>query len=209
MRLAGLVLAGGRGSRMGGETPKPLLDLGGRPLITHVLDRMPEEASPILVSANDDRFDFLGLPVVPDRIAGFAGPLAGLDAAAAILAARHPGVTHLICLPGDTPFLPSDLAEKLTVGLAANGGGRTAVALSRGALQPAAAVWTLSALSALSGFLASGAKASIRGFLDHAGYDTVEIGDVPAQDAPGGDPFFNLNTPAEHEAARLFLSRKP
>ena len=202
--VAGLVLAGGRGARMQAAVPKPLLRLGDRTLLEHVLTRLPPATAPVILSANDaDAFASFGLPVIPDRLAGFAGPLAGLDAAAAHLARHHPGITHLLMLPGDTPFLPSDLLPRLW---SAPGTGGARVAAHAGALQPTVALWPMTALAALPGFLARSRHHAIRAFLDEIGFQAVEF--PPSAEAPGGDPFFNVNTPADLDLARAADARR-
>ena len=77
--IVGIVLAGGRSRRMDG-TEKAFLDLDGRPLIAHVVERLRPQVGALVISANGDpaRFDFLGLPVVADPFPDFAGPLAGI-----------------------------------------------------------------------------------------------------------------------------------
>ncbi|MEM6596161.1 MAG: molybdenum cofactor guanylyltransferase MobA, partial [Pseudomonadota bacterium] len=108
---AGVILAGGQSRRMGGGD-KGLLDLGGRKLITHVIDRLEPQVAEIALNANGDaaRFD-LGLPVIPDSIDGFAGPLAGVLAGLDWAAAQ--GHTHIVTAAADTPFFPCDLVPRL------------------------------------------------------------------------------------------------
>jgi molybdopterin-guanine dinucleotide biosynthesis protein A len=203
MRIAALVLAGGRGSRMGAATEKPLLRLGDRPLIAHVLDRVPSGAHPVLISANrPEAYAGLALPVLADRLAGHRGPLAGLDAAAAFLADASATVTHLLVLPGDTPFLPSDLAERLMEERSP----LPRIASHRGRLQPTVGLWPLRCLAALPAYLAGSGNGSIRGFLDTVGFRAVDFPDVA--DAPGGDPFCNVNTPEDLAAARAFVQTR-
>ena len=200
--VAGLILAGGRGSRMAAEVPKPLLRLGERTLLEHVLARLTVSIGPVLLSANDEAFAELGLPVLRDRIEGFAGPLAGLDSAAAFLAERHPSVTHLLMLPGDTPFLPLDLVARMREAC----GEKARVARHAGALQPTVTLWPTAALGALESFLAEAQKHSIRGFLEVTGFEPVDFG--ADAHAPGGDPFFNVNTPADLALARSAFARR-
>lgn len=191
-KLAGLVLAGGRGLRMQAAVPKPLLRLGARTLLDHVLDRLPPPIFPVLISANrPEAFAAFGLPVLGDRVGGFAGPLAGLEAAAAFLGERHQPVTHLMMLPGDTPFLPAELVPRLQAGA----GDKARVASRAGALQPTVTLWPMAALAALPAFLDGPGKHSIRRFLEQVGFEEVVFGDQPG--APGGDPFFNVNTPED------------
>ena len=77
--IAGIVLAGGRSTRMGGGD-KGLLTLAGRPVLAHVLARFGSQVETLALNANGDpsRFDAFGLPVVADTVEGFAGPLAGI-----------------------------------------------------------------------------------------------------------------------------------
>ena len=75
----GVILAGGQATRMGGGD-KGLLALGGTPLLSHVIARLEPQVAGLALNANGDaaRFEAFGLPVLPDTIAGFAGPLAGV-----------------------------------------------------------------------------------------------------------------------------------
>lgn len=202
--IAGLVLAGGRGTRMGTALPKPLVRLGGRPLLAYVLDAFPAGVAPVVISANEpEAFAAFGLPVVADRVGGFAGPLAGLDAAAAWLAERHPDIPHLLVLPGDTPFLPADLASRMTAAPCE----RPRVARYRRALQPTVALWPMAALAGLPAFLERGERLSIRAFLETTGFDPVDFPETAGDGEDDGarDPFQNVNTPADLAAARRRL----
>ena len=98
--ICGLVLAGGQGRRMGG-VDKGLQPLQGRPLMQHVIDRLRPQVGSVLINANQNLalYAEFGCHVVPDRVGGFAGPLAGLDAG-----------LHAPC---DSPFLPDDLVTRL------------------------------------------------------------------------------------------------
>lgn len=104
-----LLLCGGAGSRLGG-VDKPLQPLAGRPLIERVLERIAPQAGEILISANrsQDQYVAYGLRIVGDGDHADCGPLAGLAAglAAAI-------TDDLLCVPGDAPLLPDDLAARL------------------------------------------------------------------------------------------------
>lgn len=185
---------------MGGGSSKALVDLAGRPLLEHVLARFTPETDPILISANDpEAFASFGLGVVRDLRPGFAGPLAGLEAAAAELAAGRTGITHVLALPADTPFLPRDLGQ--TMG--AHAGTRIRVARYDGRLQPTVALWPMSALATLPGHLATARNLSILGFLEAATFEAV---DFPVDAWTSSvDPFFNVNTPADLALARAAM----
>jgi len=123
--ICGLVLAGGQGRRMGG-VDKGLQPLRGRPLMQHVIDRLRPQVDSVLINANQnlERYAEFGCPVVPDRVGGFAGPLAGLDAG--LHATDAP---MIVTVPCDSPFLPHDLVARLAT---ARGALDADVAVARG-----------------------------------------------------------------------------
>lgn len=116
MDITGLILAGGRASRMGHQD-KGLLTLHGRPMAAHVLDRLRPQVQAVLINANRNAAAYaaLGTPVWPDAIPDFAGPLAGLHTG--LLQAQTP---LLLSVPCDSPFFPLDLAQRLSTALQAN-----------------------------------------------------------------------------------------
>lgn len=101
-KVAGLLLAGGKSRRMGpafqsGAGDKGLLDLGGRPMIAHVIERLRPQVGRMVINANGDpaRFAPFGLPVIADEIEGFAGPLAGILAGLKWAIANAPEARHV------------------------------------------------------------------------------------------------------------------
>ncbi|WP_077035355.1 molybdenum cofactor guanylyltransferase MobA [Pelomonas sp. KK5] len=107
--ITGLILAGGRGSRMGG-VDKGLQLLDGRPLVEHVLARLRPQVGALLINANRhaDEYGRYGCRVVADADASFAGPLAGM-----LAGLRAAGTEWLLAVPCDAPLLPPDLAARL------------------------------------------------------------------------------------------------
>lgn len=107
--VTGVVLAGGRASRMGGED-KGLMPLRGKPLWQHVADRLQPQTENLAVSANRNLVQYrtAGYPVISDTLTDFPGPLAGMLSAMQQL----PGEWFLFC-PCDTPFIPDDLRMTL------------------------------------------------------------------------------------------------
>lgn len=112
-KITGLILAGGRGSRMG-SVDKGLQLFKAKPMVAHVLARFEPQVDEILINANRsiDEYTTFGHRVIPDAIDGFAGPLAGL----------HIGMTHathplVATVPCDSPFLPLDLIARLTAAM--------------------------------------------------------------------------------------------
>src|SRR5260370_36783591 len=121
-RPLGLVLAGGLARRMGGGD-KARIRIGSKTILQRVLERLAPQCSGIILNANGDpaRFADTGLPVVPDTVPDFAGPLAGILAGLDWAAAHAPDVAELLSVPGDCPFLPRDLAPRLTAARQAQG----------------------------------------------------------------------------------------
>ncbi|MES2583575.1 MAG: molybdenum cofactor guanylyltransferase MobA [Pseudomonadota bacterium] len=109
MKITGLVLAGGRGSRMG-SVDKGLVHLDGQAMVQHVITRLRPQVQGLLISANQNTHAYaaFGVPVWPDAMPGFAGPLAGLQTGLA-----HCETPYLVTAPCDSPYLPADLVERL------------------------------------------------------------------------------------------------
>jgi molybdopterin-guanine dinucleotide biosynthesis protein A len=151
--VTGIVLAGGLGRRMGG-IDKGLVPLRGRPLAGHALSRLAAQVDDVLISANQnlDRYAAFGVPVVPDAIAGFAGPLAGLHAG--LQATQR---AFVVTVPCDSPFLPRDLVARLMRGLVANAG-EVAVARTFDQPHPVFALVRRTTLPHLTAFLAAGGR---------------------------------------------------
>jgi molybdopterin-guanine dinucleotide biosynthesis protein A len=188
----GLILAGGEARRLGGGD-KGLLDLGGRPILAHVVDALRPQVAAMVLVANGDpaRFGAFGLRVVPDVVPG-RGPLEGLRAG--MRAAREvlPGARRVLSVPADAPFLPPDLAARL-----AAAGAPIAVARSGGRLHHVIALWSVD----LADPLATALDAGLRRVEDFAAAHGAVAVDWP--DAP--DPFLNVNTPSDLAAARVRL----
>ena len=89
--------------------------LGGKPILTRIIERLRPQVSEIVINANGDpdRFDAFGLPVVSDSVAGHQGPLAGVHAALEWVRANRPDVEHIVTVATDTPFFPADLVHRL------------------------------------------------------------------------------------------------
>lgn len=116
MDVTGLILAGGRGSRMG-SVDKGLQPFRGVPLVLHVLQRITPQVAHVMINANRNLPAYRTLcdTVVPDQIDGFPGPLAGLQ-----VGLSHCRTRYLVSVPCDAPFLPADLVVRLADGLREN-----------------------------------------------------------------------------------------
>lgn len=195
--LAGCVLAGGLARRMGGGD-KPLLPLAGETMLARVIARLRPQVGPLVLSANGEagRFAGFGLPVVPDPVEGFAGPLAGVLAGLRWAQAHAPEAEGIVSVAGDTPFFPEDLAARL---LAARGvePGRIVLARSDGHTHPVFGYWPICAADSLETFLREGTTRKVLAFVDMHPNASADF--TPPPGAP--DPFFNVNTPEDLKAA--------
>ncbi|WP_374244579.1 molybdenum cofactor guanylyltransferase MobA [Zoogloea sp.] len=185
--ITGLVLAGGRGSRMGG-IDKGLVLLDGQPMVARVLERLSPQVGPILISANRsvEQYARFCRPVVPDRLPGFAGPLAGLEAGLAACA-----TPYLATAPCDSPFLPPDLVPRLADALSAE---RASVAVARTGdrLHPVFALMHSFVLPDLQAFTRAGGRRM------ELWLRRLKWVACPFDDAP--DAFVNINTADELRA---------
>lgn len=194
----GLILAGGLGRRMGG-TDKALLSVGGRPILARIVERVgPQCAAGLALSANGDPERFSGVfggLVLPDTIPGLPGPLAGVLAGMEHALAL-PGVTHVLSVPGDAPFLPDDLVARLSA--AVLGRAPIALAASGGRDHFTVALWPIALRDDLRAWLAAGER-RVGAFIARHGASVVDWPTEPL------DPFLNLNAPEDLLRAEALL----
>lgn len=151
--VTAIILAGGRGRRMG-EADKGLLLLREKPLVEWVAESIAPQVDEVLISANRnlDRYRALGFAVLPDTMADFPGPLAGLHRA--LECASHP---FWVSVPCDTPFLPGDLVQRMRTALL-KGNAELAVAASRGHVQRVICLGRSHLYRGLGDFIAHGGR---------------------------------------------------
>ena len=203
MNIVGLLLAGGQSRRMGGGD-KALRPLGGRPLLDHVIERLRPQVAAMLLNANGDpsRFAGFGLPVVPDSVPDFAGPLAGVLAGLDWATANRPDCEWVVSVPTDAPFLPRDLVARLVAGMQA-AGAELACAASGGQPHPVVGLWPLRLREALRHAVVA---EEIRKVDTWTG--RYRLSRVPfVEETAGVDPFFNANRPDDFERAAALLDR--
>jgi molybdopterin-guanine dinucleotide biosynthesis protein A len=184
IRVTGLVLAGGRGSRMGG-VDKGLAPFRGRPLVATVLERLAPQVDEILVNANrnPEAYAAFGHRVIADEVPGFAGPLAGFERGLA-----HAQGEFLATVPCDSPFLPVDLVARLRAGLEATGA-QVALARTGEQVHPVFCLLRREVAPSLREFLATGQRKIDRWTA------SLPFVEVAFDDEP--DAFANINTPDE------------
>jgi molybdenum cofactor guanylyltransferase len=181
--ITGLILAGGQGRRMG-AVDKGLKLLRGRPMVAWVKERFAPQVSELLINANQNINEYAKLgPVIEDRIAGFAGPLAGLHRG--LESAAHPYVATVPC---DSPFLPADLVARLYAALS-HANAQLAVARTGDQPHPVFCLCQRALEPHLRAFLESGGRK-----ID-AWYASLRVAEVAFDDE--AEAFSNINTPEE------------
>lgn len=197
--IAGVILAGGRATRMGGGD-KGYLRVGDRRLIDHVIDRLVPQCARLAINANGDpaRFAEFGLPVLRDSLPGYPGPLAGV--LAGLDWAASEGMEAIVTAAADTPFFPMDLTDRLR---AAAGPSGLALAASRDAdgklwRHPTFGIWPVALREDLRAELVGGLRKIVL-WTDARGAGCAEFPAVPF------DPFFNANTPEDITRAEALL----
>jgi molybdopterin-guanine dinucleotide biosynthesis protein A len=197
----GLNLARGQARPMGGGD-KARIRIAGQTILERVLATMGPQCPRLIINANGDpaRFADTQLPVIPDSIPDFAGPLAGILAGLDWAAAHAPDITEIVSVPGDCPFLPADLVDRLT---AAREKAGTPLACARSGdwRHPVVGLWPVRLREDLRHALTVEGLHKIELWTARHG---VAIADWPITAV---DPFFNVNTPddvaeAERVAAR-------
>ena len=197
----GVILAGGQARRMGGGD-KGLLTLDGETLLARVVARLAPQVAGLALNANGDpaRFEAFDLPVVPDSLADFPGPLAGV--LAGLDWAAELGAEAIVTAAADTPFFPRDLVARLQsaaeglphpLALAATPDPR------KGVLRhPTFGLWPVALRDDLRAALEDGVRKVVM-WTDKHGAGTAEF--------PVGefDPFFNVNTPEDLKQAEAML----
>ena len=196
--ITGLVLAGGRGSRMGG-VDKGLQTFRGLPLALHTLMRLQMQVGVSLINANRNlaAYESFGAPVWPDANNDYAGPLAGF-----LTGLEHCETPWLLTVPCDSPRLPTDLARRLA-DAAVREGADIAIACAPDSATPGAPLRAQPVFCLLRASL----RPSLARYTHEGGR---KIGAWTAQhrcarvpfDRPGDGPhaFGNANTPAELQA---------
>jgi molybdopterin-guanine dinucleotide biosynthesis protein A len=190
----GLILAGGLARRMGGGD-KARIKIGNKTILQRVLGCLTPQCVRVIINANGDpaRFADTGLPVVADSVPDFAGPLAGILAGLDWAAANVPQCDWIASAPGDCPFLPDNLVERLHEARSAAG---TPLACARSGQwrHPVVALWPVALREDLRRALIDQGLHKIEIWTARHGVAIADWPDKPI------DPFFNVNTP--EDAAR-------
>lgn len=181
---------------MGGGD-KALADLSGKPLLSHVIDRFAPQVRGLALSANGDpdRFRAFGLPVLPDSLPDYPGPLAGV--LAGLDWAAQAGADHIVTVAADTPFLPPHLVDRLVLA-ALDAHEPIALAATDDGLHPTCGLWPVSMREDLRLALNAGTR-KVVAWAAGQGMARCLFSAQPQ------DPFFNINTPEDLAQAQVML----
>ena len=200
--IVAILLAGGLARRMGGGD-KCLREIGGRSLLSHVIDRIAPQVDHLLLNANGDpaRFSAFGLPVLADIVDGYAGPLAGILTGLDWASSYVSECEWVVSVPTDAPFIPMDYVSRM-MGAIEGDQVELACAVSNGRRHPVAGLWPLRLMEELRTALIDQDIRKIDLWTDR--YQVVDV-DFLSEPI---DPFFNANRPEDLAEAEAFLARQ-
>lgn len=195
MPVTAIILSGGLATRMGG-IDKGLVELDGKPLVQHVIERLSKQTEEILINANREiaQYQRFGYPVLQDETADFIGPLAGFSLG--LQQARH---EYLLTVPCDSPLIPVDLSQRLLAALTSQNAD-IAVATSEGDAHPVFSLCKRNVLPSLTAYLAQGGR-KVSAWQKQQAYIEVDFSDQ-------AEAFVNLNTLHELDALALKLNHE-
>jgi molybdenum cofactor guanylyltransferase len=199
VKVVGLLLAGGQSRRMGGGD-KSLRLLGGIPLLEWVIERLRPQVDALVLNANGDsaRFAPFALPVAPDTVPGFAGPLAGVLAGLDWTVSHRPDCPYVVSVATDAPFLPVDLVARLAEPLN-EARADLSCAASGGRSHPVFGLWPVRLREDLRRAVVDQGIRKVDLWTARHRLTTVSF---PVQPL---DPFFNANSPEDLETAAALL----
>lgn len=190
--IAGVVLAGGKSSRMGED--KARCPLGNSSLLARTAARLAPQVAQLAINANRAHPLPTGSMLIGDPIGGQPGPLAGILAGLEWAADLHPKPDHVAFVPVDAPFFPEDLVNRLA---AAADGNKIIVARAEGHVHPVFSLWPANESGLLRLNLLSGGPRKVIAYIETQPHRFVDFDDEKA--------FFNINTPDDLSAAAARL----
>ena len=206
INLPGIILAGGLSRRMGGGD-KGLMDLGDKTILERVIENIEPQVCSLAININGDssRFPNYELPVIPDSIKGYLGPLSGI--LAGMEWAFKNDYKYIATVAADTPFLPDDFIKRLhalvksknlNIGIAAS----RILSTDDVFMHPTFGIWEVGLKDDLRDALANDTRKIMfwakKFKLDYYYFDTSD---------KLSDPFFNINTPDDLEKAKCRLKK--
>ena len=197
--VVGVILAGGQSRRFGGGD-KFLKELNGKLLIDHVIGRVSPQTSNLIINANSNAalFKSQNLPIIPDSIKGYAGPLAGILTGMEWVLRFKPECEWIITFPSDAPFIPLDSAEKM-MKCAKEEKANIVCSASNGRTHPVCGLWQVGLAEDLRKAMINEEIRKIDLWTARYPSSIVEFSNQPF------DPFFNINRPSDLERAEEIL----
>ena len=198
--VAGILLAGGKSRRMGGGD-KCMNLLDGKPILGHIIECVGPQVSQLVINTNGDpkRFSSFGLQVILDSVEGYFGPLAGVLSGMEWAKNHFSECKWIVTFATDTPFLPTDLVERL-IESATYYSADVTFAASANRRHPVFGLWPVSLSEDLRYALIHEGIRKIDHWADK--YDCIEV----IFDEELVDPFFNINKPEDLVQAELLLN---
>ena len=198
--ICGLLLAGGQSRRMGGGD-KCLMELGGQTLLRRLIATAAPQVGPLVLNTNSDPalFRDYGLPVAPDVVDGYAGPLAGVLTGLEWAAANAPQCDWVASFASDAPLAPTDLVSRMRTAIEREDSDM-ACASSAGRDHPVFALWPVRLAAELRAAVVTEGVRKVDTWTARYTLARAEFGTA------GGDPFFNINRPEDLAAAEVLLA---
>ena len=198
--ICGLLLAGGQSRRMGGGD-KCLMELGGQTLLRRLIATAAPQVAPLVLNTNSDPalFRDYGLPIAPDVVDGYAGPLAGVLTGLEWAAANAPHCDWVASFASDAPFAPTDLVSRMRTAIEREDSDM-ACASSAGRDHPVFALWPVRLAAELRAAVVTEGVRKVDTWTARYTLARAEFGTAD------GDPFFNINRPEDLAAAEVLLA---
>ena len=188
-------MTGGKSSRMGGGI-KTLMQFNKKIIFERILENLQNQINNIIINNNEMSYQFkkYNLPVIEDKIKGYLGPLAGIHASLEWVTKNLKNIEWIVSIPGDTPFIPDNLVEKL-YNKAENYKKNIIIAKSNEKIHPIVGIWNVSLLQKLEKAILEGERKIIiwakKNQLDYQEFINDRY-----------DPFFNINYNEDIEIAK-------
>lgn len=186
-RICGVILAGGRGSRLDYQH-KPLIQVGHKRIIEWIIESASQQTCRLVINVNRDftRYEEFDLPLIPDLVSMDSGPLAGIHATMSWARQCEPCCTHIACFPGDVPWFEPDLVQRLLDRMIASDG-RVGWLQTGAQWQPLFSLWELSLAERLGEALQMGLYSPLQ-FIRSQANAMLSVPDI----RPGD--YLNINT---------------
>tara|TARA_B100001540_G_scaffold295697_1_gene296748 strand:- start:1055 stop:1708 length:654 start_codon:yes stop_codon:yes gene_type:complete len=194
-KICAVIMTGGKSSRMGGGI-KTLMQFNKKIIFERILESLQNQINNIIINNNDMSYQFkkYNLPIIEDKIKGYLGPLAGIHASLEWVSKNLKNIEWIVSIPGDTPFIPDNLVEKL-YNKAESYKKNIIIAKSNEKIHPIIGIWNVNLLQKLEKAILEGERKIIiwakKNQLDYQEFVNDRY-----------DPFFNINYNEDIDTAK-------